>query len=119
MNGNSKVLASLRNDLQNFVGTKVIAVLDNDRIRRTLNLAETATDDAVRAAILADCNHEGVDIFIGLIKENAESILEAARDCEAQIDSELWESAISQKQLLARDIVFTKIATAASKGSFR
>jgi len=111
LKGDSKVLNALWNDLPNIAGSSesVIAVLDNDRIRDALGLSSQASDDEVYQTIRDRC---AGPVQLVLLKENTESILLAAKECDgiATNDNATYELAVFRKELPARDIIFTKLS---------
>ena len=109
MKGDSKLVKAVQRDLPKIArdGRPVIAVFDNDQIRRHLKLP-SATDNEVCAAIKE--GSQG-NIHVILLKENTETILVAAQDCGAAEFCDVAElSSAIAKNLPARDIVFGKIA---------
>jgi hypothetical protein len=109
MKGDSKLLKAVWNDLPNIAadGRTVIAVFDNDKIRRLLGLDKETSDNEVFEAILSKCN---APVHLVLLKENTESILRAAKNCGGEYDPETYDRAVSRKEHFARDIIFGKIS---------
>jgi hypothetical protein len=117
LKGDSKLLESTRRDLNRIAadGRRVIAVFDNDRIRRLLKLPSTATDEDVCEAVKTDCEGDRTLLTVALLKENTESVLKAARECNPEIEQPLFEQAVTHKELFARDILFTSISRSAKR----
>lgn len=80
-------------------GRSVIAVFDNDQIRRQLKLPRAAGDDHVEREIRKGCQTPGLLVVV-LLKENMETVLEAAAACDATLDAKRIERAVRHKDLL-------------------
>jgi hypothetical protein len=112
----AKLLAKCREhvDAISRTGCPVIAVFDNDRVRRLLGLPHDATDDIVRAEILKG-KADNVPLCIVLLKQNTESVLRAIANCSSGLDPEVLAKAVERKDMNARDIVFREAAKAKAK----
>ena len=112
----SKLLTKCRQDIPDIsrAGCPVIAVFDNDRIRRLLRLPSNAADAAVRAEILRG-KTDATPLCIVLLKENTESVLRAIGNCSQDIDLEMLAKAVDRKELIARDILFRQAAKAKTR----
>ena len=90
-------------------GELVVAVFDDDKVRRLLSLPARAPQNQVEAAIKKGCpNPAGLEVV--LLDKNMETLLRAARDCHVQATDEIWTSAIQRKRLNARDQILKKLA---------
>jgi hypothetical protein len=108
-------LHAVQNDLPNIAadGRPVIAIFDNDRIRELLGLPNNSSDDEVCAEIQSGC---ATQLHVVLLKENTESILQAAEVCAKKtgvtLDPEMLRQAIVKKEPPARDALFYRISKA-------
>ncbi|HLL55767.1 MAG TPA: hypothetical protein VK447_19555 [Myxococcaceae bacterium] len=89
-------------------GRAVVAVFDNDRIRELLNLPKSATEARVEKEIRKGITSKRLSIV--LLKENVESVLKAAKECEPTLDDEQLEQAVRRKNLLARDAILRSMS---------
>jgi hypothetical protein len=111
LKGYAKLLEACRRDLDLISndGRTVIAVFDNDQIRRLLELPKKAPDAQVAQAI-----REGVRnterLLIVLLKQNMESVILAAHHCDPSIDKKRIVLATEKKDLLERDTLLTGLA---------
>lgn len=112
LKGNGNLLRSTRQDVGKIAadGRKVLSVFDNDRVRALLKLPADASDQVVELQIRSGYTGGEGSLDIFLLKENTESVLKAAATC-TEIDHELLASAVEHKNLLARDILFKRLAT--------
>ena len=111
MKGVEKVLAACRDDIEDIAcdGRSVIAVFDDDAIRRCLKLPAGAPAARVEQHIRKGCKAPDA-LTIVLLQRNAESVLQAIRDCAPGLDAARLDRAIRQKDLLARDAVFAAVS---------
>lgn len=111
-NGDSKLLEKCRNeaDLISPNGCPIIAVFDNDQIRRSLRLIKSASDLQVVNAILAGKTGTA-PVCVALLKENTESVLQAIAGCWDGHNREVMRKAIDKKDRISRDIVFRNVST--------
>lgn len=116
--GDSKLLAKCRDEIDDIsrTGCPVIAVFDNDQVRRLLQLPANATDAQVREKIWKDKTGD-TPLCIVLLKENTESVLRAIGACMPGIDPGLLAKAVDRKLLNERDIVFRKAAKAQQRAT--
>ena len=90
-------------------GELVVAVFDDDKVRRLLGLPGKTPASRVEAAIKKGCpNPTGLEVV--LLEKNMETLLRAARDCQVEAADETWNSAIAGKRLNARDQILKKLA---------
>jgi hypothetical protein len=117
--GDSKLLAKCRDEIDDISGSgcPVIAVFDNDQVRRLLKLSPDSSDAVVRETIWRQRTGE-TRLCIVLLKENTESVLRAIGVCTPGIDQGLLAKAVDRKLLNERDIVF-RIAAKASGRTVR
>lgn len=103
MKGMPKLLKACRQDIDLIAddGRSVIAVFDNDEIRADLKLARNASDGLVIQRIREGGMHSD-RLFIVLLKQNMESVIQAVRQCDGSIDPKRLDSAL-KKNLLERD----------------
>ena len=91
------------------LGELVVAVFDDDRVRRLLGLSAKASQNQVEAAIKKGCpNPAGLEVV--LLHKNMETLLRTARDCQVEATDETWTGAIERKRLNARDQILKKLA---------
>ena len=111
LKGVDNVLKACREDFDLIAadGRTVVAVLDNDAIRHKLKLPPTAKDAQVEQAIRKGCQAPE-RLLIALIKENMESVIEAAATCDPGLDPKRVERAIKRKELLERDAILTEFS---------
>jgi hypothetical protein len=119
MKGDHKVIDSARYDIDKICsdGRWCIAVLDDDRVRRTLNLPSTATaaevvDEIRRPCVVPD------RLRVVLLDRNVESVLRAIQRCDPELDAVVLERAVERKEVNARDLIF-RMAAGAGKRSVR
>jgi hypothetical protein len=109
-NGVGNVLAACRRDLAQLAhgGRTVVAVVDDDKIRRAVSLEKAACKVQVvqRFREHASCP-PGVALRVVLLVRNTESILLALRDEGLLPDRDArFEAAIVHKELNSRDLLF-------------
>jgi hypothetical protein len=113
MKGVQNLLRSCRRDVRRLSskGQLVFALIDNDEIRQQLRhegVESSAEDDAVVRAIKAKCDApERLRIF--LLKNNTETVIEAAAFCDEDLPKPLLAQAL-KKDPNARDAILNKIA---------
>jgi hypothetical protein len=88
-------------------GRPVVAVFDNDRIRRLLKLPATATDTRVLQEILKGTTSDRLHVI--LLNRNMESVIKAAHECDPSIGQERVELALKKKDRLERDAILTRL----------
>jgi hypothetical protein len=108
--GAPALLKVCRDDLDSLArdGRAVIAVFDNDRIREQLQLRKNATEAQVETAIRKGTSSTRLSIV--LLKQNVESVLKAAKECDPVIDDEQFEQAVRHKKLLDRDAILQNMS---------
>lgn len=92
-------------DLLTEDGRFVVAVIDDDAIRRELKLPEDLGEKEVIRSI-ARRSKSPERLHVALLHRNTESVLEAAAACDRTLDAARLERAIRQKDLLERDALF-------------
>jgi hypothetical protein len=112
LGGDTKVLKKFREDVDTIAadGRPVVAVFDNDRIRRLLKLPAKATDARVIEELLKDTSSERLHVI--LLNRNMESVIKAAHECDPSIDKERVDLAIKQKDRLERDAILARLTGA-------
>jgi hypothetical protein len=106
LKGAPALLKTCRQDVDLIAsdGRAVVAVFDNDRIRELLGLPPNATEARVEKEIRKGST--GSDrLSIVLLKQNVESVLKAAKECDPELDDDQLERAVRRKDLLARDAI--------------
>ncbi|WP_143177715.1 hypothetical protein [Cystobacter ferrugineus] len=100
-----KLLKACRQDIDLIAddGRSVIAVFDNDEIRGDLKLPRNASDELVVQRIREGGKHSD-RLFVVLLKQNMESVIQAVRQCDGSIDPKRLDSAL-KKSLLDRDAI--------------
>ena len=108
-NGDSKLLRVCRQDIGDISpkGHPVVAVFDNDRIRRLLGLARETEHTVVIDKIKHGCAAPA-QLFVFLLEENMESVVEAAGLCDPSISRAMLTEAL-RKNLAARDVVLKEV----------
>jgi hypothetical protein len=96
-------------DLLAADGRFVVAVIDDDAIRRELSLPKKADESAVLQTI-AKRSRDPQRLRVVLLHRNTESVLEAAAACDKTLDPARLERAIQRKDLLERDALFLALA---------
>jgi len=111
LKGVENVLKACRDEFELIAadGRTVIAVIDNDQIRRHLKLPRTAADDLVEREIRRGCKAPD-RLAIVLLKQNMESVLDAAAACDPGLDSGRIERAIRHKDMLERDAILVELS---------
>jgi hypothetical protein len=90
-------------------GELVVAVFDNDEVRKLLGMRPKATATQVEAAIKKNCPNP-TRLRVVLLDRNMESPLRGARACGVDAPEDLWASAVEKKRLNARDQILKKLA---------
>jgi hypothetical protein len=113
MKGVQNLLRSCRRDIRRLSpkGQRVFALIDNDAIRQQLK-HEGVTNDAEDAVIVRAIK-SGCDapekLHVILLKENTETVLEAAKRCDEDLPGPLLAKAL-EKDINARDAVLNTVA---------
>jgi hypothetical protein len=104
-NGDAKLLRVCRQDVGDISpkGHPVVALFDNDRVRRLLGLSHQAERATVIAKIKEDCCAPA-QLTVFLLEEKMESVVEAAGQCDPSTARHFLAEAL-RKNLAARDIV--------------
>lgn len=116
MKGAQNLLRSCRKDILRLSprGQMVLALIDNDAIREQLRhegVRDDADDDEIVRVIKAACDApERLHIF--LLKENTETVIEAAGLCDQALRREALLTRALQKDINARDVVLNRVAWA-------
>jgi len=97
-------------DLISSDGCPVVAVFDNDQIRRLLKLPANAPDERVIQEIRKGGSKPD-RLFIVLLKQNLESVLHAAHECDPSMDPKRIELATGKKDLLERDALLASLTS--------
>src|SRR5262249_37973722 len=107
--GDAKLLRVCREDIGDISpkGYPVVAVFDNDRVRRLLGLAREAERALVIEKIKEGCCAPA-QLFVFLLEENMESVVEAAGRCDPSIARAMVDEAL-RKNLAARDVVIKEV----------
>jgi hypothetical protein len=90
-------------------GRHVVAVFDDDKIRGLLKLPGSAPAERVHKEILKGCRAPG-ELSVALLKDNMESVIDAAGICAPTIDKKRIERASKNKDLLERDAILTELS---------
>ena len=90
-------------------GHSVVAVFDNDQIRRLLALPRNATAARVEQEIRKGCRASS-GLFIVLLEQNTESVIKAAAKCDPTLDKKRVERAVKQKAPLDRDSILSELS---------
>ncbi|HZI15030.1 MAG TPA: hypothetical protein VE153_31960 [Myxococcus sp.] len=108
--GDGNLLKACREDLDGIAndGRPVVAVFDNDKIRRLLQLSAKAPDARVEQEIRKG-GPKSDRLFIILLKQNMESVLKAAHECDPSIDPERIKLATQKKDRLERDAILNRL----------
>ncbi len=109
--GNGSLLRCCEKDAARIAadGRQLIAVFDNDKVRRLLNLAQAVSEDEVLQSIRARVRFEERFTPV-LLHENLESVLEALGACDEAIDKGQLDAATREKSLLDRDLLLQRAA---------
>ena len=111
LKGDTKLLGACREELDLIAsdGRPVVAVFDNDKIRHLLKLSAKAPDEHVEREIRKGGSRPD-RLFIILLKQNMESVLTAAHECDPRIDAERVKLATVKKDVLERDAILTSVS---------
>jgi len=111
LKGVQNVLRACREDIDLIAadGRSVVAVVDDDVIRKHLGLPGDAADAAVEQAIKKG-SRAPERLFVALIKQNTESVLAAAAACDPSLDAKRVERAVRHKDLLVRDAILVDLS---------
>lgn len=111
MKGADKLLRTCREEIDLIAadGRSVVALFDNDKIRQHLKLPQSASAERVRKEILKGCRAPE-HLFVVLLEENTESVLDAAAVCAPAIDRARIERASKRKDALERDAVLIELS---------
>ena len=104
-NGVNKMLPSISLVARRM---RVVAVVDEDKIREILEIPNDATEDKVISVL----SQRFGNVSYILLKKNIESVLKAAKECGYQGES---LSGALDKKRGDRDIVFAKLSTRESR----
>lgn len=107
--GNAKLRKSCQKDLTRIArgGEQVVAVYDDDRVRRLLGLPADVPGADVVQKLKDECPLPEV-LTVILLRRNLETVLRAAGRC-ARIDDESLQEALG-KNLEARDAILNRVA---------
>ncbi|WP_434043669.1 MULTISPECIES: hypothetical protein [Sorangium] len=116
LKGAGNLLRTCREDIDLIAadGRRVFAVFDDDKIRVLLRLPSRASDARVEQEIRKGCRTPD-RLVVALLKQNTESVLAAAGECDVSISSERIERALRNKDLLERDAIFFDLARERSR----
>jgi hypothetical protein len=112
LKGDTKLLEACRRDVDLIAsdGRAVVAVFDNDKIRELLRLPANASDVRVVQAILKG-GTVFERLFIVLLKQNMESVIAAAAQCDKSLSQERIKLAVRHKDPLERDAILTELSS--------
>ncbi len=111
LKGAGNLLRACREDIDLIApdGRRVVAVFDDDKIRGQLKLPRSATAERVHKEIRKGCKApEQLDVI--LLKDNMESVIDAAGLCAPAIDKKRIERASKDKDLLERDAILIELS---------
>ncbi|HZF52726.1 MAG TPA: hypothetical protein VE093_28920 [Polyangiaceae bacterium] len=109
--GAGNLLRTCREDIDLIApdGRRVVAVFDDDKIRGLLKLPRSATAERVHKEIRKGCKAPG-QLDVILLKDNMESVIDAAGLCAPSIDKKRIEQASKSKDLLERDRILIELS---------
>lgn len=112
LRGDGNLLKACREELDLIAsdGRPVVAVFDNDKIRRLLKLPAKASNERVIQEILKGGSASRQPSII-LLEQNMESVLHAARACDPTIDPKSIALATEEKDRLERDLIFARLTS--------
>jgi hypothetical protein len=112
LKGYANLLKACREELDLIAsdGCPVVAVFDNDQIRHLLKLPQKAPDERVIQEIRKG-GSKSDRLFVLLLKQNMESVLHAAHECDPSIDPHRIELATARKDLLERDAILASLTS--------
>jgi hypothetical protein len=116
LKGAPSLLRACREEIELIApdGHSVVAVFDNDQIRRLLALPRNATAARVEQEIRKGCRASS-SLFIVLLEQNTESVIKAAAKCDPTIDKKRVERAVKQKEPLDRDAILSELSRERSR----
>jgi len=116
LKGNSKLLRAVQEDIGgiSFDGRPVVAVFDDDKARKLLQIPMEATDEEVVEELRSRCPREDV-IAIILLKRNIETVIKQIRQAGLSVGEDLLRRALD-KELIARDAVFSMASKDINRG---
>ncbi len=110
LKGNTKVLKTIREDIGGIShdGHPVVALFDNDKVRRLIGLEKDAADEEVIEALVAECpESQRSTLGIVLLKENTETVIEQLEQAGLNVGRDLIQRALG-KEMGARDIMLVR-----------
>jgi hypothetical protein len=109
LKGDTNLLKACRQDVDDIAsdGRDVIAVFDNDQVRKLLKLPVKASDERVHQEIRKGASSDRLHII--LLKQNMESVIEAAHACDPSIDKKRVDLAVKKKDPLERDAILARL----------
>lgn len=115
MKGSAKLLRVCREDAADITrgGQPVVAIFDNDEVRRLLKLRNDAPDGDVTASIRQGSTAPAL-VNPVLLEENLETLVRNIESSDPAIDPDLIRRALDKK-LAARDVVFKAAAREANR----
>lgn len=96
-------------DLLSVDGRWVVAVIDDDAIRRELKLPESAPEEEV-LRVIASRSKRPDRLRIALLRRNTESLLGAMAACDRTVDAAQLDRATRKKDLLERDALLLALS---------
>jgi hypothetical protein len=114
--GDAKLLRVCREDVGDISpkGHPVVALFDNDRVRRLLAMPREAQGATVIEKIKAGCCAPA-QLSVFLLEQNMESVVEAAGQCDPSISRAILGEAL-RKNLAARDVVLREACKGDKQG---
>jgi len=111
LKGAGNLLRACRDEIDLIAadGRLVVAVFDDDKIRGQLKLPRRASEERVLKEILKGCRAPD-QLAVILLKDNMESVIDAAGVCAPTIDKKRIERASKNKDLLERDAILTELS---------
>jgi hypothetical protein len=115
--GSAVIRADCRENPSRFVsdGRLAFAVYDGDRLAKLLGLRGDACKAEIKTVLLGECPWRE-HLRVVILDRNLESVLSAARACDASLaDERTWELALRRKLLAERDAILHRAATEARR----
>jgi hypothetical protein len=111
LKGAGNLLRACRDEIDLIApdGRRVVAVFDDDKIRGQLKLPRSASAERVHKEILKGCRAPK-QLAVILLKDNMESVIDAAGLCAPTIDKKRIERASKDKDLLERDAILIELS---------
>jgi hypothetical protein len=111
LKGVTNVLRACRQDFDLLAadGRTVVAVVDDDVIRDHLKLPHHVADAKVEQEIRKGCCAPE-RLFVALLHQNTESVIEAAAACDPSLDAKRIARAVRYKDLLERDAILVEMS---------